>query len=197
MWIYLIRHAETDGNLQRIVQLPNTPLSIRGKQQAKQLALAYGNLPISKVICSDYARTQSTARVLSEQLKCPLILSELLRERHFGELRGMAYDDIDSDFFAPNYQPLGGESYAQFVARVQNAWQHFSAVANKQNDSLALVSHGLVIRCIMTEILKLPVTLLEQTDIKNTSVIKISKQDFSNIPMLCDFGHLSDDLVHG
>lgn len=197
MWIYLIRHAETDGNIQRIVQVPETPLSERGEKQAQQLGRAYANEPIAKVLSSDYARTRATANALSKEIGCTLTFNELLRERHFGELRGMCYDDIKDDFFARGYQPPGGESYVQFVERIQKAWSHINAVANEQTASLAVVSHGLVIRCIMTEILKLPPAVLAATDVKNTSVIKIRKNDFNDIPLLCDINHLDRSLVHG
>lgn len=197
MWIYLIRHAETEGNLQRIVQVPDTPLSSLGVKQAQQLATAYANEAISYVLSSDYARTHATALKLSEQVKCPLGFSELLRERHFGKLRGMRYDDIKDDFFATDYQPPSGESYAQFVIRIQEAWRHLTQLASEQSGNLAVVSHGLVIRCIMTEILKLPPNLLAATDIKNTSVIKIRQDDMSDIALLCDISHLDNDLVRG
>ncbi|MFT5276997.1 MAG: putative phosphoglycerate mutase [Glaciecola sp.] len=192
MWIYLIRHAETDGNLQRIVQMPNTPLSTRGHQQAQCLANAYSQVPISNIVSSDYARTQSTASALQKQVNCPMSLNELLRERHFGDLRGKAYDDIDHDFFALNYHPPGGESYSQFVDRIGKAWQQLTELANQQKGDTVVVSHGLVLRCILTEILMLPSQLLAQTDIQNTSVTKVNLDDYTDIPMLCDVGHLND-----
>ena len=38
MSIYLIRHGQTNGNRDRILQTPDTPLSELGRQQAQQLA---------------------------------------------------------------------------------------------------------------------------------------------------------------
>jgi broad specificity phosphatase PhoE len=192
MWIYLIRHAETEGNLQRIVQMPNTPLSIRGRQQAQCLANAYSQVPISSILSSDYTRTQSTASALQKQVNCTMTFTELLRERHFGELRGRAYDDINHDFFAADYHPPGGENYAQFVERIRNAWQQLTELANQQKGNIVVMSHGLVLRCIFTEILMLSAQLLAETDIQNTSVTKVNKDDYTDIPMLCEVSHLND-----
>lgn len=192
MWIYLTRHAETDGNANRMVQTPDTPLSTRGERQAQQLANAYSQLPISSILSSDYARTQDTASKLHSKLKCKFIKSVLLRERNFGDLRGRAYDDIASDIFAIDYHPPRGESYVDFVDRIHKAWQQVLTVANNQEGDLLVMTHGLVVRCILTELLALSPQVLAQTDIKNTCVTKISKYDHTNIPLLCDVRHLSD-----
>lgn len=190
MWIYIVRHGETDGNRDRIVQTPNTPLSVLGHEQARQFANAYAHIPASHILCSDYARAKSTASVLHEKHNCPLTFSELLRERNFGELRGRAYDDIAHDFFAEDYHPEGGESHTQFVARMGQAWQYISKLANDQKGDLVVVTHGLVLRSLLSDILNIPPHSLAQTDIKNTCVTKINRLDHSSIPVLCDVGHL-------
>lgn len=195
MWIYIVRHAETDGNRQRIVQTPDTPLSVRGLQQAQQFAKAYSQIPASHILCSDYARTHATASELHKKLKCSLTFSELLRERNFGELRGRSYDDIEDDFFAKDYHPLGGESYAQFVIRVRHAWHQIAALADAQDGDLVVVTHGLVVRCLLTDILMLSPKLLVQTDIKNTCVTKVSQHDHGHIPLLCDAAHLDEKVM--
>jgi probable phosphoglycerate mutase len=195
MWIYIVRHAETDGNRQRIVQTPDTPLSVRGQQQAKQFASAYSHLSSAHILCSDHQRTQSTASELHKQLNCPLTLSELLRERNFGDLRGKAYDDIKHDFFAEDYHPPNGESYPQFADRVANAWQQIVLEANNHDGDLVVITHGLVVRCLLTEVLHISPQLLSQTDIQNTCVTQVSRLDHQNMPLFCDVSHLDDEIL--
>ncbi|MFT6270646.1 MAG: broad specificity phosphatase PhoE [Alphaproteobacteria bacterium] len=195
MWIYLTRHAETDGNVKRVVQTPDTPLSSRGERQAQQFADAYSQLPISSILSSDYGRTHATALKLHDKLNRQFVISELLRERNFGDLRGKAYDDIPTDIFALDYHPPGGESYTKFVARIREAWQQVIKVAKGQEGDLLVMTHGLVVRCILTEILTLSPQVLAQTDIQNTSVTKISADDHANIPLLCDITHLSEEAL--
>jgi len=45
MAIYLVRHAETDANATRVVQVPGVPLSARGRAQAARLAEATTRTP--------------------------------------------------------------------------------------------------------------------------------------------------------
>ena len=197
----MVRHGETDGNRNRIVQTPDTPLSVLGQTQADKFANAYAHISASHILSSDYTRAQSTALALHEKINCPFSLNELLRERNFGELRGQAYDSIAVDFFAEDYHPKGGESHAQFVARVKHAWQYITELANEQEGDLVVVTHGLVLRSLLFDILKIPQDSLVQADIKNTCVTKISKQDHTNIALLCDAAHLSaqdlDDKILG
>lgn len=192
MWIYLIRHGETNGNRHRIVQTPETPLSEVGLKQAEQLALAYRNLSASVIISSDYERAQSTARPLHRHLNCKAITSEVLRERNFGDLRGRAYDDIEDNFFAESYSPPNGESYEDFKQRVKDAWQYIIDIAEQQNGNVIVVTHGLVLRCLFNEVLTVNGEGISASDIANTSVTKISKLNHTLIPMLCDISHLED-----
>jgi broad specificity phosphatase PhoE len=191
MWIYIVRHGETDGNRNRIVQTPHTPLSALGQEQARQFANAYAHISASHILSSDYTRAKSTALALHEKINCPFSVNELLRERNFGELRGQAYDNIADDFFAEDYHPKGGESHAQFISRIKHAWQYITEFANEQKGDLVVVTHGLVLRSLLFDILNLPKDSITQADIKNTCVTKISKQDHSNIALLCDAAHLA------
>ena len=123
MPLYIIRHGETDSNRERIVQTPQTPLSALGQQQALQLAQRFLHVPISKIFCSDYLRTQQTATPMVQQNNCSIEYSPLLRERNFGDLRGLSHDDIPAEFHREDYVPQNGESYGQFSQRVAQAWQ--------------------------------------------------------------------------
>jgi broad specificity phosphatase PhoE len=195
MWIYLVRHAETDGNLNRIVQCPNTPLSIRGMRQAQQFADYYSCLPITGILSSDYKRAHTTASVLQAKISCKTTLSELLRERNFGDLRGKSYSDIPQNTFEFDFHPPKGESYMCFVKRVKNAWKHIVESQQSLNGDLLIVTHGLVLRCIFTEILRLQSSILEKADIQNTCVTKINAHDHTLIPLLCDVKHLHDKAL--
>lgn len=192
MWIYLARHGETNGNLNKIIQTPATPLSETGQRQVEQLAESYRQLPISLIITSDYVRTLQSAKPLYQRLSCNLLQSELLRERNFGDLRGKSYNDVPSEVFDPSYHPSGGESYPEFAYRVKKAYRLVLDLAREQTGDVMVMTHGLVLRCILSEILQLPQDMLSQVDIQNTSVTKISKTDPTNISMLCNVSHLHD-----
>ena len=54
MAIFLIRHAETALNAQRIVQLPETPLSERGLRQADCIGQRLAGMGVARILSSDY-----------------------------------------------------------------------------------------------------------------------------------------------
>jgi broad specificity phosphatase PhoE len=72
-----------------------------------------------------------------------------LAERNFGEVRGTPYASLDTDIFAPDYEPPGGESWAEFHARVDGAWASVLRVAAATPGHLAVVTHGLVCEAVL------------------------------------------------
>ena len=192
MSIFLVRHGQTDSNRDRIVQTPQTPLSKLGELQAQQLADGCGNLAVSLILCSDYLRTQQTAAPVHKKLDCDLVLSELLRERNFGDLRGKSYDEIDQDFFDHSYHPANGESHEQFAFRVKQAWMSVLDLADNlaEDKSILIMTHGLVLREIVTTHLKVSLTELENADFVNTCVTEVDISDKETVIRFCDSSHL-------
>jgi broad specificity phosphatase PhoE len=197
MAIYLVRHGETNGNANKIVQTPDTPLSKTGYQQAQQFANAYADFPISGIVSSDYTRAQSTAIALHRKNNASYVTNILLRERNFGDLRGHAYASIPDDIMAHDYHPPNGESYAEFTHRVGEAWKQIIALAQDETDDLLVMSHGLVLRCIFTDILSLSTHDLLQTDIQNTCVTRLNGPCYTKIELLCNVSHLKQKALEG
>lgn len=197
MSIYLIRHGQTNGNSDRIIQTPDTPLSELGQQQAKQLAQRFQNIPITKVICSDYLRTQQTAAPLHALNQSSFSLHPLLRERNFGDLRGKAYDDIDTDFFAEGYAPPNGETHQQFVERVNFAWEFILTSYHNTSGSLIVMTHGLVLREVIKQHLIVDDLMLPLSDFQNTCITEVDGTDKKTVLRLCDADHLDKGSVAG
>ncbi|MBW2268380.1 MAG: histidine phosphatase family protein [Deltaproteobacteria bacterium] len=169
--IHLIRHGETAGNAQRVIQFPDTPLSERGHEQARSLAARFRDEPVAAVLCSDYARAEATARCLAAATGATLAVEPLLRERSFGDLRGTPYAELDVDPFALDYAPPGGESWPVFHARVDAAWRRIQEVAAAEAGPLAVVTHGLVCLSLSLRYLALPEAHeIETSGFANTSV---------------------------
>lgn len=147
MAIHLIRHGETVFNAARVVQMPNTPLSERGLAQARRLGARFAPpVRITAILASDYARARMTAEAVRATSRAPIRFSPLLRERHFGALRGRAFSTFDMDPFAHDYEPPGGESWPVFHERVERAWEEMRAFADEHDGDVAVVSHALVCR---------------------------------------------------
>jgi broad specificity phosphatase PhoE len=154
MAILLIRHGETPGNRDRIIQFPDTPLSDRGLEQAARLGERLASEPIDEIWVSDHTRAQQTAAAVERTTGAPLEVQGDLGERSLGDLRGTPYSDLGFDPFVPGYQPPGGENWDVFHARVDRAWdqierrwlEHFADRADAGH--FAIVTHGLVLRSL-------------------------------------------------
>ena len=154
MAILLIRHGETPGNRDRIIQFPDTPLSDRGLVQAARLGDRLAREPIAEIWVSDHARAQQTADAVARTTGAPLEILPELGERSLGDLRGRPYSELAFDPFVPGYQPPNGESWEVFHARVDRAWARIEArwlerFADRDESShLVVVTHGLVLRSL-------------------------------------------------
>lgn len=148
MAIYLIRHAETDGNATRVVQRPDAPLSVRGREQAARLAARLRDAGIGHVLASDLTRARMTAEPLAAATGAPLTFDTGLHERNYGDVRGTPYAQLTEDIFGPDYAPPGGETWDVFHARVDDAWRRVLLQAAGTGGHLAVVTHGLVCHAV-------------------------------------------------
>jgi probable phosphoglycerate mutase len=151
MAILLVRHGETAGNAARVVQRPEVPLNERGVRQAARLAERLRAHGFAHVLCSDLLRARMTADALRVGPTAALEIEEtpLLQERNFGDIRGLSYDVLTEDPFAPAYVPPNGESVAVFHRRVAEA---FALIAERRRalpGPLVVVTHGLVCAAIL------------------------------------------------
>lgn len=173
MTIYIIRHGETALNAARILQPTDTPLSHDGVMQAYALAKRLKAISIDAILCSDLPRAMQTAHAIAAlQAKLSpscFITSEHLRERDLGDLRGKPYDAIGVDILNLTEAPPGGESMAQFNARVALAFAQIISLQQRY-ETLVVVTHGLVIREITKNYLSLRPGIDAPTRIGNTAV---------------------------
>lgn len=176
MSIWIIRHGETAGNANRVVQTPDTPLSQRGLAQASLLAQRLAGEKISRVLASDYPRAAMTAQALGDAIGVPVESDPLLRERNFGVHRGTPYAELSVDLFGPGYAPPGGEDWDSFHARVDRAWQRIREARGGASGDVAVVTHGLVLHSLVTRHLRLPEWVEPVFGFGNTSVTRVGAE---------------------
>jgi probable phosphoglycerate mutase len=171
MSIVLIRHGETPLNAARVIQPADTPLSERGRAQAEAVArrLAARAGPAA-ILSSDLLRAFETATAIAAATGLELRATDLLQERNFGALRGRAYDDLGFDPLATTDAPPGGESVADFEARMARAFDEIVALRAGLVGDLVVVTHGLVIRTLLARHARLAAGVALPASLANTSV---------------------------
>lgn len=196
MSILLVRHGETALNAARIVQHPETPLNERGIGQAQRLAARLAEFPVAEIVSSDYKRAHMTAEAIAGVTGLPILIQESLRERNFGDARGVPHGDLGFDLYAPDFHPRGGESWPIFHQRVALAWAEVAARAAGIEGDLVVVSHALVCRSLVENQLSLG---MEQ-DVAvprwpNTALTVIENRAPWRVSVLACGAHLGGELA--
>jgi 2,3-bisphosphoglycerate-dependent phosphoglycerate mutase len=97
--LFLFRHGETDWNRAgRLQGHTDTPLNPTGLAQAETLAERLRPHRLDAVVSSDLARAWTTARIVAEGLRVPLIAEPGLREANIGEAEGLYWPEVKSRF---------------------------------------------------------------------------------------------------
>lgn len=158
--IYLIRHAEAEGNLYRIAQGQHeSNLTDRGWRQVKALERRFADVPIDAVYASDLYRTRATATAIYRPKNLSLHRCPGLREICVGDWEGRTWGDIArrtpeamADFGKrmDRWSIPGAETPAEVLARVRSAVEDI-ARANPGR-TLALFSHGYAIRLLLANL---------------------------------------------
>ena len=101
MTIYIVRHGETEENLQAILQghMPGT-LTEKGKAQVRTTAqqLAQADVRFTRIVTSDLKRSMDSAQFISDELHLPIIPMEILRERDWGKFTGMTIEEASEKY---------------------------------------------------------------------------------------------------
>ena len=155
--IYLIRHAEAEGNLYRIAQgQDDSALTDRGWRQVRALERRFEGVQIDDVYTSDLYRTRATASALYRPRGLTPHLVPALREIHVGLWERQTWGEIarrwpeqmrDFSQRMDRWHMEGAETPAQVLARVLEAIQ--AIAAENEGRTVAVFSHGYAIRLVL------------------------------------------------
>ena len=204
--LLLIRHAQTEWNIQRRFQgHGDSPITEEGQEQLQRLKSRLAGLEFDVVYSSDLRRTIETSQMLSGKQR---VEEPRLRERGVGILEGLNLEQIMAEHAEEfrafrsgdkDHQIEGGESLQIALNR---AWTFLEEVPEKHPGAeLAAVSHAGLIRLICKQILGLALDAPNFFQIPNTSLTQLvfSPKDRSwSLECLADTTHLQpvfDPLV--
>ncbi len=196
---YLIRHGETEWNIANKYQgKTDIPLSPKGIQQAEQLSKRLQSVKIDAIYSSDLKRAYDTGMKIAQKKEMKVHCMARLREIDFGEWEGYTIEQL---------QKIYGESYNNFLLEPYNypfpgegsmetVRQRIDEVIQKilQNEcggSIAIVSHGGVLKVALLQLLDLHVSFYKRFWLGNTSLSIIDiKEQGAILSLLNDTSHL-------
>ena len=146
MEIYLIRHGETDWNLEGRVQgHEDIPLNETGIRQAQACGEALKAVPLQCVQTSPLSRARKTAEFIAARQHCPLIVNHSLIERDFGRISGLTLEERRS-FEDSGIQDLA-EPWDMLASRAFEAVEELAGLFPQ--GTIAVVSHGAWINALL------------------------------------------------
>lgn len=150
MSIILVRHGETPLNAARVMQPPSTGLSPKGLAQANRVAARLQSMNPHALISSDMPRAWQTAEQIATLTGLKPQSLSLLRERNFGDLRGLPYDSLGFDPLTMEEAPANGESRQEFEQRVVQAFEEVLRLRANLLGDIVVVTHGLWIKAMLS-----------------------------------------------
>jgi len=158
------RHGETEHNAGGIWQGQlDTPLSDKGREQARSAAAALAAYGPSVIVSSDLQRAADTARTLASRVGLQVRYDERLREIHAGQWQGMTAGDVAEQF--PEEQAalvagedirrgVDGESLGEVAERTRAAVDEVLADV-APGDCAVITTHGVSGRAVVASLVGL------------------------------------------
>lgn len=160
--IYLVRHGQTQWNLEKRLQgATDNVLNETGRRQAAELAHRLAGVSFTHIYSSGLRRAQETAAAFAGAT--PVTALPALNERSFGKFEGIYEDQRDAALFAEfgkrgtvlDDSLDGGESLQSQADRVKAAVRQITA--SHITGSIAIVAHGGVNPLVLATLLDIPV----------------------------------------
>ena len=203
--IYLIRHAEAEGNLYRRCQGHyDATITARGYRQIAALAKRFEGERVDAAYSSDLTRTITTALAVTRVHGLPLHTTPGLREvgmgvwedRTWAWLRKFDHERLlafNTD--AGNWHVEGGEDMPVLSARLLSALNDI--IAAHPDQTVAVFSHGMALRLLVGTLQGLSLSEIDRTrHAENTAVTKLTAgENGIRVVYRDDASHLSEDLM--
>lgn len=148
MSIYLIRHGETNWNLEGKLQgREDIPLNETGREQAKLCGQALQRLNIRTIFTSPLSRAKVTAEIIAEHIGGKDVIVEPgLIERDFGALAGVTYDK--KKYFDTFGIEEGIEPWDQLQKRLLDCIRN--RAEEYRSEDIIMISHGAAINSVLS-----------------------------------------------
>ena len=161
MTFYVLRHGQTDWNVQmRLQGSTDIPLNETGRVQAHVAAKILTTEGITKIIASPLSRALETARIVGVAAGIEPIIDDRLIERNFGQFEGMTIDEVHQhreemrDYMNPQadvdgkHYPWDAEPLPEVIDRVYACVNDY-----RETGKCLFVFHGIPFRAVTRKFL--------------------------------------------
>lgn len=184
--IYLIRHAEAEGNLYRVAHGWHNGLitNDRGYRQIDALRRRFQEVDIDAVYASDLYRTQLTARAIWLPKALPLHLEPAFREIHMGVWEDRTWHELNVQYPEEMYhfnrrvdlfRVEGGETAQQVLDRYLPALHRVAAAHD--GGTVAVFSHGAALRIVLGTLQGVPLSDIGDTPHGDNTAVSLLTWD--------------------
>ena len=180
--IFLLRHGQTDFNVQGIVQGSgiDSSLNATGRRQAAQFFAAHGHVPFDKVYTSALRRTQESVQLFLDAGHAHEAHAGL-NEISWGVREGTRITlDEDAEYRAvlagwaaghTHGRPTGGESPDEVAARQRPVIELLKSRADER--TILVCMHGRAMRVLLCQLLNYPLSYMEGFEHSNLCLYKL------------------------
>jgi probable phosphoglycerate mutase len=174
--VLLIRHATHDLVGKALAgRMTGLSINAAGEREASALATRLATAAIAAIYVSPQPRARETALPLAERVGLSPRVETGIDEIDFGSWTGRAFTELTDDPAWPVWverrsiaQPPGGERFEDVQRRVVAAIERLRHA--HPDETIALVSHGDLIKAALAHFLGMSLDNLERFDIEPASV---------------------------
>jgi len=173
-----VRHGETESNAaRRFIGQGDSPLSALGRKQAAALGERLRDEAIDRIHASDLGRAADTAREMARHHSMDPVFDERLRERHYGALEGLSFEESKERFpevfaafdrFETDVPIPEGESAQQVRDRISAFVR--DSITSQAGQAHLVVCHGGIVRGLLWHLLDVPYRAARYARSDNTSL---------------------------
>ena len=206
MRLIFIRHGQSQGNVDSIIQGSDDPLTELGRSQARAVGLHLASREdLTHLYASPMARARETAEIIGGYINLEPNLEPGLAEIDAGTAAGLNWHEwvatnpelaqrISSPSRTLDDRWEGGESGHEFVDRIFKAYDRIVMQHMGTTDSVVVVSHGGPLSWISARLHGDPLDVwpFDRSDFRNCSVteIAIDGEGVHTVQTLNAVGHL-------
>jgi broad specificity phosphatase PhoE len=197
--IILLRHGQTDFNLQGIVQGSgvDSPLNENGRKQAQGFYNAYRHNGFDKLYTSALIRTHQTVQGFIDDGLSWEIVPEL-NEISWGNFEGQPITPDEDVYYRwvlaewsagkTDLRIKGGENPEEVAVRL---WVALDVIKKSPHKNILVCMHGRAMRILLCMMMDLPIKDMEMFEHQNCCVYELEFTESFVITKHCDVGHLT------